>query len=231
MEYYFRMKLSFSERTERGTRQARGLRTRGLIPVVCYGAGNETGSYTVTVRDLQSILLSDAVVIDGDGVLTGKKVLVQEVDYDPRTDIPRHADFIFVDERYEVEHEVPIQIIDEAPVVKSRDGQMVIVSDAVLVKALPKNLPSHLDVSVAELSEVGSRFVAGDVTLPLDVVLVTPPGDVLISIVAKREEEVETSAPEPAIDLSAIEVSDKKGKQSTQDDSASDTDETATTHT
>ena len=81
---------------------------------------------------------------------------------------------------------------------------------------MPKDLPHNIEVDISSLVDFNSQIHAGDIKLPAGVVLKTDAEDV-VALVAEAKEEVEEAPTE--IDMSAIEVTDKKGKAEDAEDS------------
>ena len=215
------MKIAFSKREVTG-KKAAGLRAQGQTPVICYGNKEEPQSCTIDTKTLKTVLMSDSVVFETDGDVSGKQVMVQDIAYHPTTEEPIHADFLFVDATQEVTHEVPVQVEGEAPAEKAYGGQVLVTLDKIEVRALPQHIPSQVIADVNGLQEVGSRLTASDIPLPENVTLVTNADEIVISIVEEaQEEEQEQEADEDY--LSTIEVTGKGGKKEEEGaDSAED---------
>ena len=203
------MKLTFLKRSVAGKKVA-ALRRDGQTPVACYSKGEKPVLYSVDTQSLLKSLVSGSVVIETDGDMSGKQVILQDISFHPVSDMPLHADFLFVDATHEVEHEVAVQVIGEAPGVKIDEGQMVVVLDKVSIRALPQNIPAQLDADVSVLKTIGSRLLVSDLLLPNGVTLVTSPDEIVVSILEKSqadEEEINESYMED------IEVTGKGGKK------------------
>lgn len=91
------MKIAFENRELVGKNLDK-LRKNGKIPVVCYGSGVESKPYSIDEKSMNKFLLSDEVLLETDGDIKNKKVILQDIYYHPVTENPMHADFIFVDE-------------------------------------------------------------------------------------------------------------------------------------
>ena len=214
------MKLDFVKRQSTGKKVAK-LREQGQVPVICYGGGEQSSPYSVALQPFIKLIGSHEVVIEGGGDLSGKQVIVQDVDFHPVTGLPIHADFLFVDATHAVEHEVPVIVTGEAPGVKVQGGQMVIALDKVVVRALPQHIPNQFEVSVESLDSVGSHFLVSDLQVPDNVTLVTSPDEILISIVLQsQEDEQETT---DGTYMENIEVTGKGGKKDVVSEDSTDT--------
>jgi len=186
------------------------LKKTGELPAVFYGAGKETTSVSVSTTEFKKVWReageSSAVKIrmpNGD-----IDVLIHDVQVDPVTDEPIHADFLAIDMTKKITVEVPLEFIGISNAVKSGTGNLVKVLHKIEVEALPSNLPHSLQVDISTLETVDSQIFVSDIKLSTGVVAITPDRDVVASIVAQVEEKEEVA---PPADLSEIEV-EKKGK-------------------
>ena len=187
------------------------LKKTGELPAVFYGAGKETTSVSVSTTEFKKVWReageSSAVKIrmpNGD-----IDVLIHDVQVDPVTDEPIHADFLAIDMTKKITVEVPLEFIGISNAVKSGTGNLVKVLHKIEVEALPSNLPHSLQVDISTLETVDSQIFVSDIKLSTGVVAITPDRDVVASIVAQVEEKEEVA---PPADLSEIEV-EKKGKK------------------
>jgi large subunit ribosomal protein L25 len=187
------------------------LRKAGDIPAVFYGAGKETTHIALSKVEFKKIWRdageSSAVKIDmPEG---GVDVLIHEVQVDPITGEPIHADFLAIDMKKKIHVKVPLVFEGIAGAVKSGIGNLVKVLHEIEVEALPADLPHDLTVDVSSLNTLEDSIIVSNIKLPAGVVAITAETDVVASIVVQVEEKEEEVAP---VDLSAIEV-EKKGKK------------------
>ena len=133
--------------------------------------------------------------IDGAGP---RKVLFHDLQIDPRTARPLHADFFAVNLRERLEVDVPVRTVGDAPAVSQlKVGSLQQVLVTLRIEALPGNLPDHLTVDVSELAEVDAAIRVRDVALPEGVSLAAhvDPDEVVVKIAALRAVAVEEAAP------------------------------------
>src|SRR5678816_4948521 len=88
--------ISATQRSKTGTGGARATRREGLVPGVVYGGNGDPEYVSIPVRDFEKHyqsgrMLSTLFVLD----IAGKKtrVIPREVQVDPVTERPIHADF------------------------------------------------------------------------------------------------------------------------------------------
>lgn len=186
------------------------IRKAGKMPAVFYGKKEASTPIMLPLALFEKTLKeageSTILHLAGDGV--DVDVLIHDVDLDPVTDKPRHADFYAIEKGKKLEIEVPIEFIGVAPAVKDLGGILVKVMHEVEISALPKDLPQKLEVDISALVSFDSVITAKDIKLPEGVELKVKLDDVVASVYEPKE-EVEEVAP---VDLSTIEVA-KKGKE------------------
>ena len=185
------------------------IRSNGEIPVVVYASGKESQSLVVAQKEFYKIYKEAGTVSPVTLMVDGKAInsLIHDVQFDPLTNLPSHADFLIVDMKKAVHVSVPLEFVGVAPAVKSGLGILVKVMHEIEVEALPNNIPHAVSVDISGLDTIQSQISAEQIVLPKDVVLLTKPTEIVVSI-APPKEEVETAP----VDLSQIEVA-KKGKK------------------
>ena len=198
--------------------KAETLKKSGEMPAVFYGAGKETTPITISKIEFKKIWRdageSSAVKIE---VPEGNiDVLIHEVQVDPITDEPIHADFLAIDMKKKIKVKVPLVFEGISLAVKSGIGNLVKVLHELEIEALPGDLPHDIKVDISKLSTLEDNIVVSEVKMPEGVTAVTPSTDVVASVVAQVEEKEEEAAP---VDLSAIEV-EKKGKKEEEGEAA-----------
>jgi large subunit ribosomal protein L25 len=204
--------FSIKAKKRDGAVKIKSLRKAGEIPAVFYGAGELSTSIAISKSEFKKAWRgageSSTVKVD----LGDKKVdvLIHEVQVDPVSDEPIHVDFLVIDMTKKIKVGVPLDFIGTALAVKSGIGNLVKVLHEIEIEALPADLPHNLIVDVSTLETLESQIYVSDIKLPAGVAAITKGTGVVASIVAQVEEKEEVAAP---VDLSAIEVSEKKGKK------------------
>lgn len=202
--------LTATKRLETGKR-ASALLSAGLLPAVVYGPKQEATPITLPLAQFKKVLrdAGESSVIDLSGVgPSALQVLIHEVDLDPVTSTPRHADLYAIAKGAKVEVAVPLSFVGESPAVKA-GANLVKVMHELEIEAAPADLPHEIEVDVSVLTEIGAQIHVGDLKLPAGVALKVDADEVVALIQEVKEEEEEVPA---AIDMSAIEV-EKKGKE------------------
>ncbi len=188
------------------------IRKEGLMPAVLYGKVHESTPVSLSQKEFiktwKDAGESSVIELTLDGTVI--EALIHDVDLDPVTDTPRHADFYVFEKGHAIEVDVPIEFVGIAPGVKDFGGILVKVRHDLAIEAMPKDLPHELTVDISGLTEVGSQITAADITLPTGVTLKTDPEEIVVSVSGPKAEEPEE--PAAPLDMSQIEV-EKKGKE------------------
>ena len=186
------------------------IRKAGKMPAVFYGKKEKSTSITVDYPIFEKTLAdageSTIIHLDGDGI--DVDVLIHEVDLDPVTDKPRHADFYAIEKGKKLEINIPLEFIGVAPAAKDLGGVLVKVMYELEIEALPKDLPKDIKVDLSSLINFDSIIAVKDIKLPEGVTTNVNPEEVIASVYEPKEEVIE----EAPVDLSTIEVQ-KKGKE------------------
>ncbi|HVS79618.1 MAG TPA: 50S ribosomal protein L25 [Candidatus Paceibacterota bacterium] len=184
------------------------LRSTGKIPAVFYGKKEASTPISIPAAEFAKIWKeageSSVITIErSEGTV---EALIKDVDIDPVTGLPRHADFYVFEKGHALEIKVPLTFEGEAPAEKE-GGIVVKVLHELDIKAQPQNLPHEIIVDLSVLAKIDDQITAADLKLPAGVELVQDPEDV-VALATLPKEEVE----EAPVDLESIEV-EAKGKE------------------
>ena len=183
-------------RTEFGKGASRRARRDGLVPAVIYGHGEKPQHITLPARELgialkqSNVLLN--IVIDGKTELTLPKAIVRH----PLKQILEHIDLVLVRRGETVVVSVPVHAIGE----QDRDGVLEHVNNTIDVQVEATAIPNFFELDITGLA-AGLSLYAGDVVLPVGVVLESDPKMIVIHL-----SERSTAAEEVAPVVAAIET-------------------------
>ncbi|MGB4398321.1 MAG: 50S ribosomal protein L25/general stress protein Ctc [Daejeonella sp.] len=152
--------ISGSPRENVGKRDAKELRYEGKVPAVLYGGKNQI-HFSVSASDLRGLVYTPEVsfvALEVDGVKT--QAIIQDVHFHPLTDQPLHVDFLELDEKKPVVMQIPVKLTGTSPGVKI-GGKLVQKLRKLRVKALPKDMPQYVEVSIEKL-DVGKSVGVGE---------------------------------------------------------------------
>ncbi|MBJ7596279.1 MAG: 50S ribosomal protein L25 [Candidatus Dormibacteraeota bacterium] len=196
------IELPATTREERGSHN-RPLRREGLVPAVLYGHNVEPRAITAPATVLHRVWMragrTQLIDLSVDGG-RAQKVLVREMQIDPRTNRPIHADFFAVNLREKLTADVPVVVTGESPaVVDAKVGTLQQLVNTLRVECLPADLPAQFTVDVSGLDEIDAGIHVREITLPEGVELVhVDPDELVVKVAALRivEEEPELAAAE-----------------------------------
>ena len=181
-------------------KQNRGLRAGGGVPGVIYGHRVDPVSVTLPRREFERAFhrvgrtqLLD-LKIDGEG--SSRKVLIREVQYDPRVGGVVHVDFYQVNLKEKITADVPVVLVGESPAVQRRDGELQQNVNSLRVSCLPADIPEHVEVDVSGLEAVDDAIRVSQLNVPADVEILSDPEELVVKIAVIRE--VEEEEPEAA---------------------------------
>ena len=215
---------------ELGRKSASELRATRRVPAVLYGP-NVTDNIHFSVDEiaLEKILsvpttkLQD-ITIDGQNYRT----LLKNVEFDPITDKPLHADFYVLSDSHPVSLRVPIRLIGTPRGVLEGGGRMFQPLKIMRIKVLPERIPADFSLDVSHL-QIGDTMRVSDVEMdgiiPLDattrtIVVIKPPKGALVDAAAELEEE-EGEAAEGAAEGNEGGSSDSAGSGSSDESNES----------
>jgi len=192
------------------------LRRKGLLPAVVYGRSEEATSITVDAKEFGKLFhkVGSSSVISLKGLGTVKDALIHEVDFDAVSGAPIHADFYAIEKGQKVTVSVPLEFDGVSPAVKDKGGILTKILHELEIECEPKDLPQSIKVDISKLTELDSQIHVSDLKLPASAKISAQPEDVVAMISVAKEEEEVVAAP---VDLSAIEISEERGKKEDAD--------------
>lgn len=200
--------LNATKREETG-KASRRLVEDGLMPAIVYGPDHTAEPITVSLTDFTKILRNEgeSTVVEVTGLGTGFQALIKEIDYDPVTSQPRHADLYAIKKGAKVTVSVSLSFVGESAAEKA-GASLVKVMHELEVEADPSNVPHEIEVDISALENIGDQIHVSDVKLPKGVTTeVDPHEPVVIAQEVQQEAEETTETP----DMENIEV-EQKGK-------------------
>ena len=160
-----------------------------MVPGVCYGPETESISFAIdralmekTYRDLGM-----ATIIELDIEGESHDVLIKEIQRHPVRENILHVDMYAIKRGVEMEIAVPLEFLNEedTPALKA-GGVLVKVLHEVEVKCKPRHIPSHLDVDLAKIKEIGQSLHLSDIELGEGVAFVSEDDEVVATVTEVR---------------------------------------------
>ncbi len=189
-------------------RKSRGT---GLLPAIIYGGKMEAESLFIDTGTFKKVWreAGESTIVSIKTAEGTKDTLIHDVSFHPVSGEPLHVDFYAIDTKKPIEVSVPLEFVGVSGAVKNLGGILVKVLHELRIEVLPKELPHSLSVDISKLDNIGDQLIAKDISLPSSASLVTNSEEVVAIISIAKEEEPEAGP----VDLSAIELSEKKGKK------------------
>jgi large subunit ribosomal protein L25 len=190
--------LTVETRQTIGKGAARKIRRAGRLPGVLYGLGHQA-NIIVEPRNIQKLLLEEGgrnkvLNLTGGGV-DGRHAIVKDFQIDPLSRVLLHVDLLEIDVKKKIQVTVPLNFVGKSLGV-AEGGVLNVVNREIDVKALPTQIPKHIDVDVSAL-KIGDSIHLDDVTLPEGCEKGNLMNPTLVTVVppTKEEEAVAVLAP------------------------------------
>jgi len=172
---------------EAGRKAARAARAAKEVPCVLYGSDIEPQVFQVPELNLRPLLYTNE--FHRVQLTVGKKTyecILKDVDWDPVSDRPRHADFQTLVEGHEVTLDVPVHFVGK-PVGVQDGGTPQVFMNEISITCMPKDIPDHIEVDVTRLG-IGDTILLRDLDLDFETLTFNVPHDqALISVIQPRE--------------------------------------------
>jgi large subunit ribosomal protein L25 len=217
------LELSASVRTETG-RHVHAVRRRGEVPAILYGHNVEPQKLAIEARALRKVWHSAGHSHLVDLALDGgraRKVLIRELQVNPRTTELMHVDLFAVNLREKLTVEIPLIPVGESPAVTElKLGVLQQIITSVKVECMPGDIPAQLNVDISGLTDIDQGIRLAEVPLPERVTLATgiDPDELVLKVaqvrVVAEAEEVEAAAAEGEEAEAAEGAGDESGSDS-----------------
>ncbi len=198
------VQLSGSPRANVGKVDAKALRTKGHVPCVIYGAGEQI-HFSADERAFKNIIFTpdtNLVEIEVDG--KKYRTILQEAQYHKISDKLIHADFLLVSDDKAVSVQIPVKTIGQSEGVKA-GGKLVIKLRKIKVRGLISKIPENIELNIEKLA-IGKSIAAGDIQVD-GLTLLHPKNIAVISVQTTRNvvavEEVKAATPAAAAKTAA----------------------------
>ena len=201
--------LDAIKRNTRGKNEARRLRAAGKIPAVLYGAqkaGDLPAAEPVSFdpKPFMRILhsksgLNTLITLKMQGI-ADTRVLVKNVQLDPITHHPLHADLYRVNMDRKITVTVPILLKGESRGVKQDGGVLDFVHREIEVEVLPANIPDSIEVDISDLG-IGDSVHVRDLASNAGWTPISDPDMMILHVVVIKvvEEVVPAAGAEGAV--------------------------------
>ena len=200
-------------RSEKGRKTA-ALRAVGSVPAVVYGV--DTKPQMITVDRNQFLKMYQAA---GESSIVELKidqgealhVLIQDYQTDPMRSEISHVDFRSIDMNKEIETEVDLEFVEQAPAVKVLGGILVTSRESVAIRCLPSHFVRSISVDLSKLVTFDDVIRVSDLLVGEGIQIMEDPG-LSIAVVMPPRSDAELEALNSAVEenVTAVEVEKKK---------------------
>ncbi|MCX6136897.1 MAG: 50S ribosomal protein L25 [Ignavibacteriales bacterium] len=205
-------------------KQAKRVRQAGKIPGIYYCSGEENINVTATVIGLKPLIYTSQARLVNLKLDNGqsKTCVLRTVQFDPVTDAPVHFDLQGVKEDELLTIDVPVLLVGAPKGVKD-GGMMQHIMHRLRVSCLPKHIPDHIEINVAEL-EINDSVHIKDIAVE-NVHLLDNPANTIVAVVPPTvlKEEVPADAAVVAAATAAEPEVIGKGKKPEEGEEAAGT--------
>ena len=139
------------KRANLGKSESKRLRAEAQVPCVLYGGDAQIhfSAPMILFRDL--IYTRDAHFVHLNIEGEEYQAIIQDVQFHPVSEIILHADFLQLFEGKKIKMDIPVKLVGQSPAVQ-QGGTLVHKRRTLSVVALPKDMPSHIDVDISNLN-------------------------------------------------------------------------------
>ena len=187
------------KRANLGKTESKRLRGESFVPCVVYG-GKEQIHFSapmILFRDVVYTPEARFIELNIEGEI--RKVILQEIQFHPVSEVILHADFLELFDDKPIKMSIPVITQGIAPGIQT-GGRLIMKMPRLMIKSLPKDMPESINVDISKL-ELGKTIKVGDLVSQEYEVLTNP----LVSIcsvdiprVMKSKTEEEEEAAEAA---------------------------------
>lgn len=191
----------------------------GQMKAVVYGPKFPSTSIVVDSKEFSKLFkeAGESSIITLKGLDGGDQdVLIHDIQKDVVKNVIVHADLYVVQKGQKITVHVPLVFTGVSAAVKTYGANLIKVLHEVEVEADAKNLPHEINIDISILENIDDHITVSDIKVGTGVKILTPDTEI-VATASKPVEEAE----EPAVvDMSAIEISEKKGKKDEEEVSA-----------
>jgi large subunit ribosomal protein L25 len=189
-----KIKLTARARTGSGKSYTRKARAAGWIPAAFYGFGIDPLTVEVDSKEFVQVFAkkqqNKLVELSGEGIPADTVAVIREWDRDPiKDDTFYHIDFQNVDEARPVKTRAYLKLTGSSKAVKL-GGILNQTAYQLDITGLVNTIPEALEIDITDL-DVGETIMAGDLTLPEGVSLITSTALVVARVFGKKVNEEE----------------------------------------
>lgn len=181
-------------------KQTKQLRRAGTVPGVVYGKGTDSVPVQVDAKTFETLYQEAGrstifqLTVPGTGT---KSAIIKSVQRHPLSGRAIHVDFFLPDLTVELQIDVPLVFVGEAPAIETTGGSLFTSLDHIKVRALPANLPNEIQVDVTSLVDLEAAIHVSDLGVDSDTVhVLNDPEEMVARVLPPRVVEEEPTVAE-----------------------------------
>jgi len=171
-------------RSEVGSRTAKELRNKGMVPCVMYSNGGEGLHFAIYQADFKNLVYTPnayKVKLNVEG--KEYNAILQDVQFHPVSEAILHADFMEVQAGKKVVMEVPVRVVGNSPGVRA-GGKLVKKINRLRLRGDLKDMPDYVDVAIDTL-EIGQSAKVRTISL-VNLEILDAPENAIVSVKTTR---------------------------------------------
>lgn len=174
-------------------KHVRKLRKEGIVPSNIFGSGFESAAIQLNSHDFSRMFreAGETQVITVHVEKNEYPCLVTHVQFHPVTHELLHVDLRKVDLKKKIEAHVPVELIGESEAVEMKIGDLLTITDSILVEALPNDMPQQIEVDLTSLKEIDSEIKVSDLKPVGNYEIKDDPEKVIVRVAEHKEQSLE----------------------------------------
>jgi large subunit ribosomal protein L25 len=213
------LKLEANKRDILG-KKTRFLRRQGITPAHLFGHGLESQALQCDTAKLQRLIAragrTRLITLGVEGDKEPRSVFIREIQRDLRTGELLHVDLFQIRKAEKIRVDVPIVLIGEAPIMKTKGYTLTQSLTSLSIECLPDKLPPQIEVDLGPLEEVGQAIYVRDITFSPDITLHTDPDQMVVKVTEARVVE-EVIPEEVAAEAEAEAVAEEGAEEAAEE--------------
>lgn len=204
--------LEAKPRTDLKKSVSKRLRKEGFVPAILYGKETESTPVAVSskalVKTIREVGRNGIIDLNIEGEDKKHQVILQDLQVDEIKDELIHADFYEVDMKSEMEAEVNVTLVGEAP--GERDGGIVShLLYTLTVRALPAEFPEEIKVDISNLN-IGDVIQVGDIPEQSTFTIMNEPDETVVTVLPPEQHDTTEPTEEEMSEPELVGADDKE---------------------
>ncbi|WP_421888919.1 50S ribosomal protein L25/general stress protein Ctc [Marinoscillum sp.] len=149
------------KRANLGKTEAKRLRAEGMVPGVLYGGEEQIHFYAPMILFRELVYTDEAHFINLNVEGQVFEAILQDIQFHPVSEMIVHVDFLQLFRGTKIKMNIPVHPVGTPPGIQ-QGGKLIKKLRFLTVKALPKDMPEHINIDVSKLG-LGKSVKVGDV--------------------------------------------------------------------